>query len=92
MAEKIYAYTPDYAINSGEYLEEVLESRGIKKKEFAERLGISDKYLSEIINRKKMLTAEMSLKIEKILGISANIWNILNADYELFTAKVKRVS
>lgn len=47
MAGQTYTYTPVYAIHPGEYLEEVLESRGIKKKEYAERLGISDKHLSE---------------------------------------------
>ena len=30
-------YKPDYAVHPGEYLEEVLESREVKKREFAER-------------------------------------------------------
>ena len=45
-------YSPDYAVHPGEYLEEVLESRGIPKKEFAERCGISAKTISQIVNGK----------------------------------------
>ncbi len=36
---EFYVYKPDYAVHPGEYLEEVLESREIKKKDFAECLG-----------------------------------------------------
>lgn len=87
MIEGLFSYSPDYAVHPGEYLEEVLESRGIKKREFAERLGTSVKHVSEIINKKKMPSAELSLQFEKTLGISANIWNNLKADYELFQAR-----
>jgi HTH-type transcriptional regulator / antitoxin HigA len=87
MIEGLFPYSPDYAVHPGEYLEEVLESRGIKKREFAERLGTSVKHVSEIINKKKMPSAELSLQFEKTLGISANIWNNLKADYELFQAR-----
>jgi len=81
ISKEFYAYKPDYAIHPGEYLEEVLESREIKKKELSERLGISVKHLSRIIQKQEMLTAELAVQLERTLGISANIWNNLNADY-----------
>ncbi len=86
--EKKY-YMPDYAVHPGEYLEEVLEAREIKKRELSDRLGISVKHLSQIINKQALLTANMSVKLEKTLGISANIWNNLNANYSLFEARAK---
>lgn len=36
-----------------------------------------------------MLTSSLSVQLERTLGISANIWNNLNADYSLFNARVK---
>lgn len=82
-----YAYEPDYAVHPGEYLEEVLESRGIKKKDLSERLGISVKHLSQIINKQAGISADLAIKLESTLRISANIWNKLNADYQLMEAR-----
>ncbi len=82
-------YAPDYAIHPGEYLEEVLEARSLKKRELAERLGISVKHLSQIINKQASMSAAMAVQLEMILGVSANIWNNLNADYELFEERQK---
>ena len=84
---QFYAYTPDYAVHPGEYLEEVLEAREMKKNELASRLGISVKHLSQIINKKASINSEMALQLQKILKISANIWINMNSDYELFVAK-----
>ena len=33
-----------------------------------------------------MLTPELAGRLEETLGISANIWNNMNADYSLFHA------
>jgi len=85
----LYSYRPDYAVHPGEYLEEVLEAREIKKREMSERLGISVKHLSQIINKQASVTADMAIQLEKALSISANIWNNLNANYALFEARAK---
>ena len=85
----LYAYKPDYSVHPGEYLEEVLQVREIKKREMSERLGISVKHLSQIINRQAVITADMAVQLEKTLGISANIWNNLNAGYALFEARAR---
>ncbi|MBF0546088.1 MAG: HigA family addiction module antidote protein [Candidatus Riflebacteria bacterium] len=85
--EEFYAYKPDYAIHPGEYLEEVLKSNEIKKKDLSDRLGISVKHLSQIIHKQEMITAKLAVQLERTLGISGNIWNNLNADYSLFCAR-----
>lgn len=89
MASETYIYKPDYSVHPGEYLEEVLEAREIKKKDLADRLGISVKHLSQIINKQAGLTSELALQLERTLGVSANIWNNMNADYSLFEARQK---
>jgi HTH-type transcriptional regulator / antitoxin HigA len=88
-AEALYEYKPDYAVHPGEYLEEVLEARGLKKGELAERLGISFKHLSQVVNRQAPLSAALSVQLEQVLGVSAEIWNNLNADYELFQERAR---
>ncbi|HPA63272.1 MAG TPA: HigA family addiction module antitoxin [Spirochaetota bacterium] len=84
-----YSYKPDYVIHPGEYLEEVLEAREIKKNDLSERIGVSVKHISQIINKQALLTSELSLQLERTLGISANIWNGLSSGYSLFEARQK---
>jgi HTH-type transcriptional regulator / antitoxin HigA len=81
------AYIPDYAVHPGEILEEALEARQIKKGEFAERCGLSPKTISQIIAGVAPVTPEVALNFERVLGVSSNIWNNLNSNYLLFTAK-----
>lgn len=81
------AYLPDYAVHPGEYLEEVLEAREIKKREFAERVGLSVKAVSQIINGKALYSVEAALRFERVLGISASIWSGMAESYELFEAR-----
>lgn len=82
-------YHPDYAIHPGEYLNEVLESRGIKKREFAQRIGLTTKAVSQIINGKTLYSPDVALMLEKTLGISARIWMNLAESYQLFKAREK---
>ncbi|AFM24864.1 HigA family addiction module antitoxin [Desulfomonile tiedjei] len=79
-------FTPDYVISPGEILEETLEARGIKKKEFAERCGLSDKTVSLIIHGKAPVLPETAIQFERVLGVSAAIWNNLEAAYRLHHA------
>lgn len=83
----LYTYEPDYAVHPGEYLEEVLDAKEIKKSELADRMGLSAKHLSQIINKQALITSDIALKLERILGVSANIWNNINADYALYRAR-----
>jgi addiction module HigA family antidote len=80
-------YEPDYAVHPGEYLEEVLESREIKKREFAERVGLSVKAVSQIIHGKSLYSPEVALRFERVLGISSSIWSEMAQNYQLFTAR-----
>ncbi len=80
-------FEPDYAIPPGEILEETLEARGMKKAEFAERCGRSEKMISQIINGQAPITAETAIQFERVLGVSAGVWNNLEANYRLTVAK-----
>jgi HTH-type transcriptional regulator / antitoxin HigA len=80
-------YQPDFVVHPGEYLEEVLESREIKKREFAERVGLSVKAVSQIINGKSLFSPEVALRFERVLKISASIWAGMVEEYQLYEAR-----
>lgn len=80
-------YTPDYAVHPGEYLDEVLESRGIAKKEFADRCGLSAKTVSQIVNGKVSFSPDVALQFERVLGVAAEIWLGMLSSSQLFHSR-----
>jgi addiction module HigA family antidote len=82
---------PDYAIHPGEILKETLEARGITKSELSARTGITPKTISQIVNCKAPVTPETAIAMEKVLGVSAELWNNLDSRYRLFSGATSRV-
>ncbi len=82
-------YKPDYTVSPGEILEETLEARGMKKSEFAERCGMSAKTISLIINGKAPVLPDSAIQFERVLNVSASLWNNLESSYRLFLAREK---
>jgi addiction module HigA family antidote len=87
MSKTVFNYEPDYAVAPGEILEETLTSRGMQKVDLAERCGLSAKQMSLIISGKAPVTPETAINFERALGISANIWNNLEAKFRLHHAR-----
>lgn len=73
----------------GATIREQLEDRGMKQKEFAVRMGMSEKHISQLINGDVHLTPETAEKLEMVLGIPASFWNNLEAVYQEKLAKAK---
>jgi HTH-type transcriptional regulator/antitoxin HigA len=89
--KEINTFNPDYAVHPGEILDEILSANDMKKAEFAERSGLSVKTVSQIINCKDPVTAETAIKIERVLGIAASLWNNLDANYRLYLVKEEEI-
>ncbi len=89
MSTAYNAYSPDYAVHPGEYLEEVLESRRISKKEFADRCGLSPKTVSQIVNGKASFSPDVALQFETVLGVAAEIWLGILFSWQLFQSRKK---
>ena len=82
---------PDVAIPPGEYLAEEIEARGISQRALAKRMQRPVNAINEIINGKKSVTAETALQLEAVMPeIPARFWLILETDYQLTKALVKR--
>ena len=78
---------PGPAISPGEMLlEEFLEPLGIGRAEAAERLGISATRLDEVVQGKRRVTADIALRLSRLLRTSPRFWTRLQADWDLHRA------
>lgn len=67
----------------GYFLAEELEARDMTQSELARQLGISRSEVSLVINGKRNITVSLALKLEKVLGISAETWMNFQMGYEI---------
>ncbi len=67
-------------------LEEFLRPLGISQSAFAVRLGVSFPRLNEVVRRKRGVTPDTALRLERVLGMSADFWLGLQADWDLWHA------
>ncbi len=77
------------AIPPGATIREQLEGREMSQKDFAERMGMSEKHISQLINGKVELTPEVALRLEAVFGVSAKFWNGLESLYREDLSRVK---
>ena len=80
---KIKEYHTSSAAN---LLKEVMDYYDITQKDLAARIGVSQKNISDILNRKRFLTEVLALRIEKIMGISSKL--LLALDLNLAKANI----
>lgn len=73
----------DLAVPPGEYLEEVIAELGMTKDELVRRMGRPATKLSPIFKGAKAITPDTAMQLEKVVGVPANIWLGLEAEYRL---------
>lgn len=73
----------------GETIKEQLEDRGMSQKEFSQRMGMSEKHISRLINGEVQLTPEVAYRLETVLGVPASFWNNLEAIYREKLVKIE---
>jgi len=66
--------------------EEFLVPLGISHSAFATRIGVSSARLSEIVRGKRSVTPDIALRLERVLGMSAEFWLGLQQDWDLWHA------
>jgi len=80
-------------IHPGEVLrEEVIEANELTVTEAAKMLGISRQSLNNIIHERSDITPEMSFRIAKVFGGTAEIWANMQTKYNLHLASEKMAS
>ena len=73
----------------GATIKEQLNDRGMSQKEFAARMDMSEKHISNLINGDVLLTPETAVRLEMVLGVPAKFWNNLEAIYREKLIKAK---
>ncbi|HCM39027.1 MAG: hypothetical protein A2Z97_11925 [Bdellovibrionales bacterium GWB1_52_6] len=84
-------YLPDSVSSPGETLVELLEEKGMTQVEFAKRTGRPIKTINEIVKGKAALTSESAIQFERVLGVPAEFWNQMEANYRAFLARTNEL-
>ena len=77
------------ALHPGEFLEEEIDFIGMTQSELADRMGVSVRVVSEVIQGKRDITNEVAVKLEEILGSPAHMWINSQARYDITKARMK---
>lgn len=72
----------EFIIHPGETLKEILEDQGMTQKELALRVGLTEPYISSVINDQKAISVSLAKKLEYALGVDASFWINLQANYD----------
>jgi antitoxin HigA-1 len=73
----------DVTLHPGEVLALELEARGLKKMEFAEKIGMRLSHFSELLHAKRHVSEDLALRLEKALDIDAEFWMRVQVKYNL---------
>ena len=79
---------PSFAIHPGDWLKtEIIESYGLNVTVAAEKLGVTRQAMSNLLNGKAGLSAEMAIRFEKAFGVRADTMLRMQAAHELAEAR-----
>ena len=74
-------------IHPGEHLAEMLEELGISQYRLAKAIGVPPIRISEIVRRRRSITADTALRVGKALGMTPEFWLNLQKMYDLELAR-----
>jgi HTH-type transcriptional regulator/antitoxin HigA len=77
------------AIPPGETIKEQLSFRSMSQKEFAVRMGLSEKHVTNLLKGRVQLTSNVAMRLESVLGAPAVFWENLEALYREALIKVE---
>ena len=72
----------------GEFIREYLDNTdiGLTQGLLADRLGISRVNLNAIINGRRVVTPEMAMRLERVLGVGMQTWLNMQAAVDIYDA------
>lgn len=90
MTEDLNApFEPDWVSPPGESVLDIAEERGWTQTELAQRLGYSEKHISQLVNGKVPLSVEAAVRLERVLGSTAEFWLAREANYQRHLARLE---
>jgi HTH-type transcriptional regulator / antitoxin HigA len=80
-------YRPATVTPPGATLADLIEERGIKQAELATRMGVSPKFINELVAGKASITPTTALAMERALDVPADFWLTREARYQEYKAR-----
>ena len=81
MTDTCWTYSPDVVSAPGGTLRELLDERGMTRKDLAARMGRPITTINEIIKGKAKIDPDIAVELERELGLPASFWNEREAHY-----------
>jgi len=81
-------FHPDVVPPPGDTIKDTLETLGMKQAEFAKRMGVSEKYVIDLLDGRAPLSADTALKLERVLNVPARFWANLELGYREHLARM----
>jgi len=75
------------AIHPGEFLKELLEELQLSQTGLADALGISTMRVSHVLRGQRPVTAELALRLGRVMGQTPQYWLNLQTTYDLKIAQ-----
>jgi len=82
MVERTTGISNEFLIHPGETISDIIIDRGMTQKELAVRTGVSEPFLSDVINGKKSISKGLAIGLEYAFGIPSSFWLNLQANYD----------
>ncbi len=79
---QINQYRPSTVTPPGATLADLIEERGIKQAELATRMGVTPKFINELVAGKASITPSTALAMERALDVPADFWLAREARYQ----------
>ena len=80
-------YRPTSVSPPGFTIADLLEERGIKQVELAARMGVTPKFVNELIAGKASISPTTAIALERTLDLPADFWLTRDARYQEFRAR-----
>ena len=88
MATKIPFKDGMPAIHPGEFLKEIVDELGLSQIALAQALGISTMRVSHVLKGSRPVTAELALRLGRVMGQTPQYWLNIQASYDLKLAQL----
>jgi addiction module HigA family antidote len=88
MATKISVQDGMPAIHPGEFLKEIVDELGLSQVALAQALGISTMRVSHVLKGSRPVTAELALRLGRVMDQTPQYWLNLQASYDLKLAQL----
>lgn len=87
-----YKFAPDYVVAPGATLKESIDAKGISQTQLAQRTGLAEKTISQIINGIAPISYDTAGKLELVTGVPAKFWNRRELGYREALSRRKELA